>query len=618
MLRIAKLIVVLFVLPNALGIASASEAPVMIDVVSRVSAESSLYSSHSVSLEDIQRMNPASVTNLLRSMPGISVFEASGNERLSYISIRGGESNFTLILIDGIRVNDPTNSRGGGFDFSQLDIAVVDSVEVYTGDISAIYGGAAMNGVISITTLRGNASSLSFEAGNESSYQANVFKSFAANGQSGLVSISASDAGDLYTGFTENTQAMGKYQLSRNEIDFTVVTSYSETSSSAFPEDSGGAEFSSLAGLDEVSSDLLLSGITLRASLNSELSWNNTVNWARHREFTVSPGIVGGVIDGIPPSQIDSTYKSWVVDSFIEHLSDTSKTIVGLSYEQAKGANEGFLDFGFQLPASFELNQNVASGFAEFSSTIGSLEIGVGARYDKPENFQSQTSIRANAAYVMTPTLSVKGSWSEGYKLPSFFALAHPLVGNAALKPEESVSRSFGIYYLKENGNIAASVEYFSNRYLELVDFDPVQFTSINRGEVVAKGMNASAGIQFDNSLRIDFTSNYTDVDVISSQDVLRRRPNFDIGLSTSYSITSSIVGHLNFHRTNEFFDSSIPTGLIQLPAYNRIDLNLSKTFQNQIKVRVALDNVADKRYQHSIGFRDYGMQARIGISVPL
>ena len=78
-----------------------------------------------LSRQDIDRINPTTTTDLLRYLPNVLVSQSGSASGQSYVSVRGGEENATLVLIDGVVVNDPTNSRGGGFDFNQIDPAAI-------------------------------------------------------------------------------------------------------------------------------------------------------------------------------------------------------------------------------------------------------------------------------------------------------------------------------------------------------------------------------------------------------------------------------------------------------------------------------------------------------------
>ena len=94
----------------------------------------------------LSALNKRSVAEVLRTVPGLLVEEQGGAGGLTAVSIRGGESNFTLVMVDGVALNDPTNSRGGGYDFNNLDPATVERIEVVRGSQSAIYGSDAPGG----------------------------------------------------------------------------------------------------------------------------------------------------------------------------------------------------------------------------------------------------------------------------------------------------------------------------------------------------------------------------------------------------------------------------------------------------------------------------------------
>ncbi len=80
------------------------------------------------------------------------VDQVGGRGGTGSLYMRGADPNYTLVLVDGVRVNDPTNARGGSFDFSALDMADVERVEIARGPYSAVYGGDALAGVINIVT----------------------------------------------------------------------------------------------------------------------------------------------------------------------------------------------------------------------------------------------------------------------------------------------------------------------------------------------------------------------------------------------------------------------------------------------------------------------------------
>ena len=91
-------------------------------------------------LADIEARNDASVTDLLRGVPGLQVTQPGGRGGVASLFLRGGEPNFTVFMIDGVEVNDPNNTRGGSFDLATLSLDAVQRIEIVRGPQSTLYG----------------------------------------------------------------------------------------------------------------------------------------------------------------------------------------------------------------------------------------------------------------------------------------------------------------------------------------------------------------------------------------------------------------------------------------------------------------------------------------------
>ena len=102
--------------------------------------------------EDFDVEKPTKLADVLERVAGVHVDQVGGRGGTGSVYVRGADPNYTLVLVDGVRVNDPTNARGGSFDLSALDMADVERVEIARGPYSAVYGGDALAGVINIVT----------------------------------------------------------------------------------------------------------------------------------------------------------------------------------------------------------------------------------------------------------------------------------------------------------------------------------------------------------------------------------------------------------------------------------------------------------------------------------
>ena len=140
-------------------------------VTGTYSPQPELTSSVSVlGLDEIRALNKRTVTGLLKTLPGLLVEEQGGPGGLTAVSIRGAEANFTVVMVDGVRLNDPTNFRGGSYDFADLNPEQVERIEVIRGPQSAVYGSDALAGGINIITRRaaeGHSQSVVAEGGED-------------------------------------------------------------------------------------------------------------------------------------------------------------------------------------------------------------------------------------------------------------------------------------------------------------------------------------------------------------------------------------------------------------------------------------------------------------------
>src|SRR3954470_24916626 len=107
-----------------------------------------------LSRADFDVEKPAKLADILRRVAGIHIDQVGGRGGTGSLYLRGADPNYTLVLIDGVRVNDPTNARGGSFDFSSLDVADIERIEIARGPYSAVYGVYALAVVVNIVTRR--------------------------------------------------------------------------------------------------------------------------------------------------------------------------------------------------------------------------------------------------------------------------------------------------------------------------------------------------------------------------------------------------------------------------------------------------------------------------------
>lgn len=573
-----------------------------------------LSANSSLSREAIERINAPSTVALLRRVPNLLISQNGGPSGPAFASIRGSEPNFILVLIDGVPVNDPTNSSGGGFDFNQLDPALIERVEVYRGGISAIHGGEAISGVIHFITRQQASSSVTLEMGGDEQRRGNITLANPENGPySALLSVAAAREEPSRFSEYDNQQVLLRLQAQGITIRHQLLFSASATDRESFAEDSGGSRLAKPRMPEARDSKQWLASWYSEHQANATQAWTARLSWSRHQEDSDHPGIRDGVLSGIPPSDIQSDYRK--LDGELYHRWEPTvdwDLLAGVSAKHAQGENRGSLDYGFPVPVDFNLTQETYGLFAESSARFGATTVDFGARYDAPSGFGNEPSARLGFGHELTPTMRLFAAYSEGYKLPSFFALAHPLVGNPSLKPELSRNADIGVA-IDGGTRYQLQVSLFHNHYEDLVDFDPALFLSVNRSEVTAKGAEWQGSVQLASWLVLNMDATYLDTDIKGTDSQLRRRPRWSGGLHLQAELGAVAVA-ISADSRGEFHDSSVATGPVILDGYTDVSLAAQWQPSEKIQLSLNLDNVTGERSESSVGFMEPRRRARLGI----
>lgn len=583
---------------------------------------------------EIQALRKRTVVELLQTLPGVLVEAQGGPGGLTAVSIRGGESNFTLVLLDGIPINDPTNTRGGSVDFANLSADLVERIEIVKGAQSAVYGSDALTGVINIIT--------------RSPASGHQLRARAAWGEDHYHELGATLSGLVEKGaesfdYVLEVQEAQSSRIRRNGVregrrdnrnanirlgwvggnGHAVSANYRflEGDRRSFPEQSGGPL---LAVLDDLeSSDFEQHTASLSWAFNPADYWASSLSVSRFEfeEVVASPGIVP--FTEVPPlgSDSDFTRDQWRWVNTLQLATGLSLQM-GVDLRDEKGSSEGFLEFfGALLPTDFSLSRRTHGAFALASySASETLKLQASLRYDDPEDFSGETSASLGLEYEPIARLAFFANWGEAYKLPSFFALGHPLVGNPLLAPEKSTTWDAGVRW-RAAPDLSIELASFYNDFEDLIDFDDAAFINVNRNEVESKGIEFQMLWQPQSPLRVRGQATYTDVEVINEESVLTGRPEWTAGLSTLWQISATMSAALDYRYVGKAWATSRHTGesvTQRLGDYHRVDLTLGWQPNPHWQVDLMLDNAMDESYQGAVGFPGPERAVRIGLRYAL
>lgn len=578
-----------------------------------------------IRLDEIEARNETSVTDLLRNLAGIHVIQPSGQGGVARVFIRGGDLELTMVLLDGVRVNDPNDSRGSAFDFSTVSLTDVERIEIVRGPQSAVYGSDALAGVINIISkspMEVRHASIFAEAGTGDYYRGAVDVSGPLGNAGGFsLRMTTKDDGEPVTDTTFSSDSFtGRLSLERGESwDMQFLGSYSSSNGTAFPEDSGGAELAVLRAVDTRSADDLR--LAIDGSFGVTKSWrlNALASWYDHDADFVSPGVAPGIREPVPPNGADSNLKriDAAVNAVLE-FGDKSALTFGVDYYDEDGLSDGFVEFapGFKIPAGFEFDRSVMGAFTEllYKSAWGPTIL-ASIRHDDPNEESGETTARFGVLFDFNRgQTTIHGNWGQGFSLPGFFALASPLVGNPGLRPETSDSLDVGITQRSADKRIAATLTVFHNEFTDLIDFDTTIFSMVNRNRLKVDGVEMQLDYSINEILSLRAQASSLDMEVENSTTPLRHRPDWRGSLAIRWSPSDTWLVDASWLSVGETFDSSIPTGDMFLDAYNRVDVTVNFRPMKDLHLLLSVDNLFDKDYAEAIGFPSPGARIRLGI----
>lgn len=560
--------------------------------------------------ETLLNLSSTSLVDALRQVPGLWVESQGGPGGLSSIIMRGAESNHTLVLVDGVQLNDPTNTRGGSFDLNNVNINSIKRIEIIRGAQSSIYGSDALAGVIHIITMEPSSST--------------ELKAFTTIGSDDYLTFGASvsgtvdklgyafkaqkkDAGEPLKGSTaENTDLLAKLNWQDDEHDLDLSYRYFDGKKTTYPEQSGGPEFALSDDLDTSDYRDQHAAASWMWQVNSQ--WLSKVNttWFNRKDDSNSPGIVP--FNAVPAngavSDFTRTSTTWV------NTLGEQKVLwanIGLETKKEQGESDGYLNIGFLLPTNFALSRRINSAFVNINAVVAdNLLLQGSLRNDDPDGFASNQSSQLGLRYQLNDNINVFLNRGEGFKLPSFFALGHPLVGNAELQPETSVTLETGLEW--QSAQLNASVNYFNNEFRDLIDFDAELFTNVNRAKIDIKGIDGHLTWQsLNKQWQVNGQFNYSDIE---SDNILNGRPKLTLGSSVNYVQNASLSYNLQALWVDERYATSLHTGeAVQqaLDSYLRFDANVRYTYDQHWQASLNLTNLSDADYQNDIGFAANG-----------
>lgn len=575
-----------------------------------------------ISREQIAVQKAESVTELLRQIPGVHIDQPGARGSISSVYLRGGDPSFTQVLIDGIKVNDPTNNRGGSFDFSTLNTDHIERIEIVRGPLSAVHGSEALSGVINIITREGG-EKLVADAQVSGGRFGHVRTLGQARGRLGELDYALSgsylDNGKPIEGseFINKTFQASMGLPLTDRIELRGVWRYADSHSETFPDASGGPDLAVLREVVERDAQELTLGFTLAHDLFAWWTYDFHFSLYNRQEESTSPGVAPGPgnMFGVPGSESDTKFQRYELT--LRHQFAVIKGVqfaAGAQAQFEEGDSDGSLTF--IGPTNFDVSRDTWAPFFEVQlSLLPGLLVQGGVRVDLPEGFDTEVSPRVGISYTIAATnTTLRANWGEGFKVPSFYSLSDPIVGNPDLKPETSRSIDAGVTQVLWDNRFTLSATYFYNRFHDLIDFDTATFRLVNRDKVTTQGVELSLRVQPWSALGFTAQMTYLDTNIEDSSTELRNRPKWRGGFAILWRPIPALYINVSTLFVGESLDFSVPTGERTLDDYNRTNLAVTWTVVPTLQLFVKVDNLFDADYEEAIGFPAPGINPSGGI----
>jgi vitamin B12 transporter len=589
-----------------------------------------------ISGEELERMKKATVLEALEEILGLTIVQNGPAGGAGSVLIRGANSEHTLILMDGVELNDPI-SPARSFDLAHFTLESIDRIEILRGPQSTLYGSDALSGIVNIITKKGQGD-LKFSLSSAGGSYGTVISSVGLGGSiekmhyslgvSYFRSAGLSAAGSDYEGNEEkdgyrNFSLSGRfgYRFSSTlELDFLVRTLDARIEVDNF----GGAYGDDPNNLQKNNS-FFFKGQIRALLLNNR--WEHLLSLSlvdydrRHENLTD---------DAHPFDSEEGFFKSKLLNIDWQNnvfLHETNTLTFGIDHQQEQGESEYSSD-GIWGPYSsiFTLQRVRTTGFyiQDQIRLAPSFFASAGVRLDTHTQFGISTTFRLAPAYVIKNTQTkLKATIGTGFKSPSLYQLHAPAtflgpIGNEDLNPEKSTAWDFGIeqYFLGEK--ILLSATYFKNSYTDLIQFDSAQgYTNVGRAESKGLELSVQAILGTDFILNASYTRTQAK-DLVAETNLLRRpKDKFSASLLYPFLKRGSIRLSLIYIGKREDLDfSTWPATRITLTDYTLFNSVISYDIIPQVQAFLRMDNILNEHYEMIKGYGAPGFSVYGGINL--
>ncbi|MGA9658419.1 MAG: TonB-dependent receptor [Asticcacaulis sp.] len=560
---------------------------------------------------DITSWQSLFVADLLTHTTDLSLTRNGGPGSATTASIRGAGTDHTLYMLDGVRLNDPSQV-GGGTNFGLVSTDDAARIEVLRGPLSTLWGSGALGGVVSITSrtptekLEGDIRVEGFDA--YGSVRAGI------GGKTGGLTwrvsgstyndqdISTFDGGTEKDGFAQTT-LNGKLRYDVNEalsLQAFSSTSHSRTDFDGYP--APDYIFGDTGDFGKNDTTLSVAALTHRFAQGEQV---------------LSLSLTDNDSDNYNPDHTRNYHANGHIEAANYHisyrLSEATRLLGGLSYER-----DTMRVASTSSPTPIRAASTLSSLYGQITHDFGPLDMALSARHDDASSFGANDIAQLTVNAPLGDHVRIHASAGQGIKVPSLYQL-YSEYGTAALTEETSVTLDSGIDYDFDGGLLSLSVFTRSGR--DQIDFvydtcrpDQTYGCYGNIGRTETRGIELE--LSKDLTDRLHLRGNYT---FLHARDnvggLLPRRPDQMGSLDLNWAATGKFNLGLGLRHVGEGLDTAF-TGMLK--AYDLADLRADYALNGRVRLYGRIENAADTRYETAIGYSQTGRRVWIGLQTRL
>jgi vitamin B12 transporter len=585
----------------------------------------------------LRRAGVRDVTDALRLVPGVSIVRGGGPGALTSLFMRGGESDYVRVLVDGVPMNDP----GGAIDLAHLTLDNVDRIEVVRGPASVLYGTDAVTGIVQIFTRDAVVRRWADATLRAGRYGERVVDASAGGGPArvnGSLSATHHDTDGILPFNNSYRSDAASGRLAVAPWEGTGVTLTLRQANDAFHYwDNANVPDRNAYRTDRRTSF----AADAEQRLGSVLRFAASVSTLEARGRTNDAPDAPSDTLGFYTSRSVASMRRRVADTRL-HVSPSSSALLTLGSEWSVESQRSTDSSNFDVASNhFSADRSIRAVYAQALAERGRLAMSLGARYDDNRTFGSFRTGRAAIAWRSWPGGTLRASLGTAFKAPGFFETFTTAfsIGNPALTPERSRSREIGWSQDAVGGRLSLSATWFDQRFRDLIQFafvDPNEPNYFNvavassRGLELAMSAHPTRGLRADASVtllrtRVDDAGLQSGAGAtfVQGERLLRRPPlSGVITVAARRWIRTSIDASLIYAGRRDDRDfSSFPAKPVELPSYTRLNLGAGYVLAGAargptVTLQARIENLLGTEYQEIFSFRAPGRSLSVGVRV--